>query len=226
MKNNIIRLFLLPVGFTISLVASRVFYSGSFMYLFFAWNICLAIIPLLISIALLGNLNKRIRWIFFACWLLFFPNALYIITDLLHLKQRNNIPLWYDVVLIFSAAINGLLMAFVSLQHVETFLRSKFNRQKTGFILFACLFLSSFGIYLGRFLRWNSWDIIVNPFGLSSEVLQHFTSPAEHPRTWGVTIIFTMFFSVFYFMVKKLPGIIANQATEYEKTLIKNQGPC
>ncbi len=87
----------------------------------------------------------------FTAWLLFFPNALYIMTDLIHLKERGNVPLWFDVILIFSAAINGLIMAHISLQTVESFLQSKFNIQKSNLILFGCLFFGSFGVYSGDF---------------------------------------------------------------------------
>lgn len=208
MKRTITRLFALPLGFTISLIAFRIWYSESFMYLFFVWNLFLSIIPFLLSTALVQTKRRIVSWFLFAAWLLFFPNALYIITDLLHLKERNNIPIWYDVILIFSAAANGLLIAYVSLTQIETFLTLKFNRHKAGLILLACLFLSSFGIYLGRFLRWNSWDLIMNSFELLSEMLQLFSNPIEHPRTWAMTIIFTMFFSIFYFIIKKIPSLI------------------
>lgn len=208
MKDNIVRLFILPIGFTICLILFRVFYSGSFMYVFLVWNLFLAVIPLLLSEFLTRISKRNIQLTILTAWLLFFPNALYIITDLLHLKERNNIPLWYDVILIFSTAANGLLIAYVSLSQVEIFLKLKFHKNKAGLILLVCLLLSSFGIYLGRFLRWNSWDIIMNPLGLFSGMLQHFSNPVEHPRTWAMTIIFTMFFSIFYFIIKKIPGSI------------------
>lgn len=207
MKATINHLILLSVGFTFSLILARVFYSGSFTYLFFVWNLFLAGIPLLISRWLIQTRKRNFQIMFFAAWLLFFPNALYIMTDLIHLKERGSIPLWFDVTLIFSAAINGLIMADISLQTVELFLESKFNIQKTNLILFGCLFLGSFGVYIGRFLRWNSWDILANPFGLTYEVSEHFFKPLQHPRTLGMTIILTLFFSIFYFTIKKLPGI-------------------
>ncbi len=110
MKTTINHLVLLSVGFTLLLILSRVFYSGSFTYLFFAWNLFLAGVPLFVS-GLLNEFKKRkFQIVFFITWLLFFPNALYIITDLIHLRERGNVPLWFDVILIFSASINGLIM--------------------------------------------------------------------------------------------------------------------
>ena len=208
MKITLTYLLLLPVGFTILLILFRVFYSGSLMYLFFVWNIFLAAIPFVLSSFLIQLQKKNLHWLLFIIWRLFFPNALYIITDLVHLKERNNIPLWFDVILIFSAAANGLIMAFISLYQVELFLRLRFNNKKANLILYSCLFISSFGVYVGRFLRWNSWDIFFNPFQFIFEILQPFINPFQHPRTWGMTIIFFLFFGIFYFIIKKLPGLI------------------
>ena len=208
MKNTISRLLLLPVGFTILLLLFRILYSGSLMYLFLVWNLFLAAIPFMLSSFLIQSRKKKLHWMIFIAWILFFPNALYIITDLVHLRERNNIPLWFDVILIFSAAINGLIMAFISLYQVELFLQLRFNNKKTNLILYSCLFISSFGIYIGRFLRWNSWDIFFNPFQFLFEIIQPFINPLQHPSTWGVTIIFFLFFGIFYFIIKKLPGLI------------------
>lgn len=201
-------LLVLAVGFTISLLLFRIFYSGSLVYIFLGWNLFLAAIPLGISTLLVQTNAKNIQWLLFTMWLLFFPNALYLVTDLVHLKDRNPVPLWFDMILVFSAAINGLIMAYASLQQVELFLKTKFNEQKTGFILFGCLFLGSFGVYIGRFLRWNSWNVLVNPFGLVFEVIQHVINPFQHSRTWGMTIVLTLFCSIFYFTIKKLPALI------------------
>jgi uncharacterized membrane protein len=209
-RNSLVHLLALTVGFTISLVLFRIFYSGSLMYIFFGWNLFLAAVPLAISSFLVYAKNKNIQWLLFALWLLFFPNSLYIVTDLLHLKARYPVPLWFDSVLVFSAAFNGLIIAYASLQRTELFLRTKFSHSRTGIIIYACLFVSSFGIYLGRFLRWNSWDILSDPLGLILQVTDRIFNPFEHPRTWGMTIVFTLFFSIYYFSIKKLPGLIIN----------------
>ena len=179
----IIRLMVLSIGFTMLLIVFRVFYSERLMYLFFVWNLFLAGIPFGISAVLVRIKKKYIQRLLFIVWLLFFPNALYIVTDLQHLRERLPVPLWFDTILVFSAAINGLIMAYYSLQMIESFLRSKFNKIKTAMILSGCLFLSSFGVYLGRFLRWNSWDIVNNPMRLGLEIINRFLNPLEHPRT-------------------------------------------
>ncbi len=215
MKITIANILLLPVAFTVSLILMRVFYSGSFMYLFFIWNLFLAAIPLALSQYLIHLKSRKFHWLLFGLWILFFPNALYIITDLVHLKEKTNIPLWFDVILFFSAAVNGLLLAFTSLYQVELFLQLKFNSRRTKFILYSCLFISSFGVYIGRFLRWNSWDIFLNPFQFFIEIIQLFINPLQHPRTWGMTIIFFSFFATLYFIIKKLPGLIIKPGNNF-----------
>ena len=219
MKVTVSHLLLLPVGFTILLLLFRVFYSDSLMYSFFVWNLFLAAIPLVLNQYLIQLKNRKFHWILFGLWILFFPNAIYIITDFVHLKERNNIPLWFDVILIFSAAANGLMIAFISLYRIELFLLSKFNERKTNFILYGCLFVSSFGVYIGRFLRWNSWDVFFNPFQFIFEIIQPFVNPFQHPRTWGMTIIFFFFFGIFYFIIKKLPDLIIKPGNRLLKEL-------
>lgn len=178
------------------------------MYIFLCWNLFLAVMPLIASTLLLQTKNKNVQWLFFVGWLLFFPNSLYIITDLIHLKDRPPVPFWFDIILVFSAVINGMIIAYLSLQQVEIFLKSKVNACTTNIVIYGCLFLCSFGIYLGRYLRWNSWDILSNPFGLLDHITQRFINPFDHPRTWTMTIVFTAFFSIFYFVLKKLPNFV------------------
>lgn len=200
MKTTPFRFLILPVGFTFSLIVFRCIYSGSGMYLFFVWNLFLAAIPLSISSVLIQS-DKKFHWLLFIAWLLFFPNALYIITDLLHLKERNNI------------------MAYLSISQVEFFLKSKFSNIITKVILSTCLIVCAFGVYVGRYLRWNSWDILLDPYKLFSEMIQPFVHPFQHPRTWGMTIILSFFFNIFYFLIKKIPGPIMSRGNYYQKRL-------
>lgn len=214
MKNIVSRLWIFPVGFTILLLAFRILYSGSLAYAFFAWNLFLAFIPLILSSALLKSERDYRQLGLFITWILFFPNALYIITDLTHLKERAGIPLWFDIIVAFSAALNGLLIGFTSLYQIEIFLRSRLNAKKTKTILYICLLISCYGVYIGRFLRWNSWDVFFSPFRFIDDVAQPFISPLQHPRTWAMTIILFLFFGVFYFIIKKLPGLFMKQGNE------------
>lgn len=217
--NSVTPVLVIAMGFTISLLIFRIYYSASLMYLFFVWNLFLAALPLKINVHLSKAKNKIIQWMLFALWLLFFPNSLYVFTDFVHLKERYPVPLWFDAILVFSAAMNGLVLAYLSLHQIEIFLKSKFSHNKSTLIVYASLFLSSFGIYLGRFLRMNSWDIISNPAGIIFQVFDRVVNPFEHPRTWGMTIVFTGFFSIFYYTMKTLPNLIIKKSI-YESKMV------
>ena len=197
------------------LILVRFIYTGKYAFIFLIWNLFLAWIPFTIS-ALFKKIANADKWkqvIVFATWLIFFPNGLYIVTDLIHLEQETSVPKWYDAVLLFSSSAIGVIMAFVSLLRMEKYIGYKFNQRMVQCIVFSILFLGSFGVYLGRFLRWNSWDIISNPFGLLSSIGQRFVFPLQHIQTWGITIILTTAFYLLYLVIKKLPGYL-NQAIQ------------
>jgi uncharacterized membrane protein len=197
-------------GFIGLLIAVRIFYTGNTLYLFLVWNIFLAWIPFAVS-SLFGKLHSKPKWqqaVIFCTWLAFFPNALYIVTDLIHLDIESGVPKWFDAVLLFSASVVGLMMAFVSLYLAEAHLLSvKLRKFRAPFILLV-LFLGSFGVYLGRFLRWNSWDIISNPFQLLLSISDRIISPLDHLQTWTVTGTLTIFFYLLYISIKKMPGYV------------------
>ena len=205
------RITALFILFIAVMIACRIIYSGSIRYIFILWNLFLAWIPFQVSL-LLSKLKtiKNIRAIIIlSCWLLFFPNALYVVTDLIHLEEENSIPVWYDAIMLFMASLTGLMLAFVSLYKVEKFLRLHIkSRSVTEQLIVFFLFAGSFGVYLGRFDRWNSWDVITYPVQLFKETAAYFISPLQHYRIWLITIIFTAFFSLLYFTVKKLPVLI------------------
>ena len=193
------------------LIAVRIFYTGNTLYLFLVWNIFLAWVPFMIS-SLFEKMINQNKWklaLVFCCWLAFFPNALYIVTDLIHLQQESTVPKWFDAVLLFSASVVGLMMAFISLHRVEKYLKSAVNKKMLSPLIVLILFLGSFGVYLGRFLRWNSWDILSNPFQLITSIGQRIISPFDHLQTWGITIIFTVLFYLLYVSIKKMPGYLS-----------------
>lgn len=190
--------------FSLSIV--RCAYTHDRLFLFLNWNLFLAFVPWVISksaVMYYRKYNKKNFLIpLLIIWLFFFPNAIYIITDLFHLRVQANLPLWFDLVLILSFAIAGLLSGFISLRNME-FILNQFIKQKyMPFILTAVLFAGSFGVYIGRYLRYNTWDIIHNPLCLFTEIADriiHFTS---HPRTWAFTFLFGLFINMVYFSLR------------------------
>ena len=193
------------------LITVRIFYTGSTLYLFLVWNIFLAWIPFAVS-DLFFKLANKAGWkqiLVFCFWLAFFPNALYIVTDLIHLQIESKVPKWFDAILLFSASIAGLMMAFVSLYRAELYLEKTRLGKFGPALIFLIILLGSFGVYLGRFLRWNSWDIVSDPFQLLLSIGHRIISPFDHVQTWTVTGTLTVFFYLLYIFVKKMPGYIS-----------------
>ena len=191
--------------FSLSLIIFRVWYSEGIYYTFLVWNLFLALIPLAISTMLVLH-EENIKSIFslfiiVSLWLVFFPNAPYIVTDLFHLQARNNIPLWYDLAMILSFAWNGLMLGFVSLADVQKVLAKRFGSFLGWAFAILAIVLGSFGIYLGRYLRWNSWDIITNPINIAYDVAERVLNPLVYPRAWAMTIVFSTFLLLCYLQV-------------------------
>jgi uncharacterized membrane protein len=189
--------------FCFSFSITRCIYSDTNTFLFLNWNLFLAFIPWVLTTWLIIHPKfqnyKIVVGLVICFWLLFFPNAPYILTDLFHLKLTTSMPIWFDLVLILSFAWTGLLFGFLSLWNIEHIL-SKYMKQKyISALSIFLLFLGSFGIYLGRYLRWNSWDIINNPFQLAYDIGDRFINPFIHPRAWGITILMGLFLSMLYF---------------------------
>jgi uncharacterized membrane protein len=192
----------------------RLIYSDSRLFLFLNWNLFLAFIPWLLSSILIIypgiHKSKLAITVLVLCWLLFFPNAPYILTDLVHLRLESTMPIWYDLLLILSFAWTGLLFGFMSLWDIECILGSKLNRKLLPVLTSLLLFLGSFGIYVGRYLRWNSWDILQEPFKVLYDIGDSLKNPFHHPRTWGMTIFMFLFLSMIYWSFR----FLKNRRTE------------
>ncbi|WP_400191316.1 DUF1361 domain-containing protein [Hymenobacter sp. B81] len=189
------------------LVLFRVFWTQHITFVFLLWNLFLAAIPLGLSL-LLGTVEPgvRRRWLLPVglLWLLFFPNAPYILTDLLHLGKYTGVPRWYDLLLILTAAWNGLMLGYASLLDMQRFVAERLGRAAGWLFSSAALLLSAYGVYLGRFLRWNSWDVVANPFSLAYDIIGTLLHPTAHPRAWGLTLLMGAFLLLGYLTVRAL----------------------
>jgi uncharacterized membrane protein len=155
------------------------------------WNLFLAAIPLGLSLGLQGIRRDVFAAPVLAGWLLFFPNAPYVLTDLMHLKERSGVPLWFDLLLLLSFALVALWMGFQSLRVVQDWVRWRTSSPAISWVFaFVTMMLSGFGIYLGRFLRWNSWDIFSRPEFLIADFSRRLGDPATSLKIWGVTLGF------------------------------------
>ncbi|RSK44413.1 DUF1361 domain-containing protein [Hymenobacter perfusus] len=202
-------LLVLGASLTLSvvLITFRVFLTHKISFVFLLWNLFLALIPFGLSTMLglsAGKLRARVLLPVGAAWLLFFPNAPYILTDLFHLEPRAGVPYWYDLALILSCAWNGLMLAYASLTDMQQLVARRLGAGAGWAFATVALLLSSFGIYLGRFLRFNSWDILTNPVTLFYDIVSRLLHPAAHRGTWGVTLLYGVFLLLGYATVRLL----------------------
>jgi len=198
-------LFVISV-YCVILSMFRFFYAGTHRYLFLNWNLFLAFLPwLLTSLAVLRKVRSKIAiLIIMAVWLLFFPNCLYILTDLIYLRQIENAPLWLDLVILLSFAWAGLCYGFISLMDIEYFLKQRFltDAKTVAFLSICMIYLAAFGIYIGRFWRWNSWDFLGNPAELTRDIFDLFTDRGNNYRILGFTFLMGTLLNFMYFPIR------------------------
>ena len=194
-----------------SLLIGRIYLSGSGGYIFLIWNLFLAWLPYLSSLWAL-SLHKRYprQWAVLLLpgllWLAFFPNAPYLITDFWHLASRPPIPVWYDIGLLSAFAWAGLFLAVFSLRIMQTLVRDFTGPAASWLFVAGVAGLSGLGVYLGRFLRWNSWDLLINPQAVLADVLTRLIDPLSHLQTFGVTFFFAAFLLVCYLTITAGPA--------------------
>ena len=198
----------LSCSFSIVLLSSRVIVTGYVTYVFLLWNLFLAVIPYVISNWLTANIattkNKLKVAAAITAWLLFIPNSFYIITDLFHLDEISSAPKWFDLLLLLSFAWNGLLLGIISLRQMETMLQKASGKSISLAIIFTVMWLNAYGIYIGRFLRYNSWDIVTQPFSLIGELMHMMIHPFQNKTEWGMIFCYAVFMTLLYVTVKKM----------------------
>lgn len=200
--------FIASCSFSFILLCTRVIATGYVTYVFLLWNLFLAFIPYTISNWLYNNIrvieNKPRLIAAITVWLLFIPNSFYILTDLFHLEHIASAPKWFDLLLLLSFAWNGLLFGIVSLRKMELILYTVSGRRVSLIIVFTVMWLNAFGIYIGRFLRYNSWDVITQPFSLFSELFEIILHPFKNKMEWGMIFCYAVFMTLLYITVKKM----------------------
>ena len=187
------------------LVQMRSLYSRETVFTAFLWNLFLAWIPLAAALPIYALRRSRgRRWPMvgacFALWFLFFPNAPYIVTDLQHLHPRPGVPVWYDLITIMAFALTGLFLGYLSLYLMQEVVRGWFGRGVSWAFALAMLGVSAFGIYLGRFVRWNSWDMLVDPINTMTDAAR-IANPATNPQALAFSGTFFAFSLVCYLIV-------------------------
>lgn len=205
-ENLILLLFLLFCSAFLAFRAQQ--YSFEHAWPLLSRNLLLATIPYFCAVFIYKCYLDRPRNIFFIIslllWLLFYPNALYLITDFIYLKQQLGVPLWFDILLFFSYAWTGLILGLASLRLIQVVVDKNFGKLTGWLFAIIAIILGSLGIYIGRYLRWNSWDVIKKP-QLLIELLDTLSSPPQCKEIYTMTLFFSVFFllaylSIIYFM--------------------------
>jgi uncharacterized membrane protein len=201
------RRLLISIGLLILLSLSflvlRIIISDSMRYVFLAWNLILATLAPLLAWWLIDRVRQFGWWnwqqiVLAGLWLSFLPNSFYMITDLIHIRQTYEMPLIYDVIMLSGFLLSGLILGYTSLYLIHTKLLNRLQPRRAYLILAAVLLVCSFAIYLGRYVRWNSWDIILKPAGLLFDVSDRFVNPAAHQQTYWITLmLFALLFCVY-----------------------------
>jgi uncharacterized membrane protein len=211
---------------SVLLVCARVVWMKDIAYVFLVWNLFLAWLPLVFALLACDEYRTgasrswRFRGVAVA-WLLFFPNAPYIFTDLIHLWYRFRSHFWVDLVLILLCALIGLVIGFLSLYLMQSVVARMAGRLASWLFIAGVAGLSGFAVSLGRFLRFNSWDVLVQPLALCRSV----GFWVENPRSFGFPILFGTFLFVTYLMLYALthlqpamPVAVEQQAGAPERT--------
>jgi uncharacterized membrane protein len=202
-------------------------HTGRLTFLSMIWNLFLAYIPYVISTGLtvwhkrdaerqpirstahparLISLKGFLRIFTFLAWLLFIPNSFYILTDMYHLAdghRNSRVPEWFDLALILSFAWNGLLLGILSTRQVEKLLAPEATALGRWLFLYPVMWLNALGVYTGRYLRYNSWDIITDPFDLLGDILGIMIHPFRHHYAWDMIFCYSILLALIYILIVK-----------------------
>jgi uncharacterized membrane protein len=193
----------------VCLVVARIFWTGQPKYFFLVWNLLLALLPLLFALLAAdvddSKPHGRLRFLGLSgAWLLFFPNAPYIFTDIIHLATSLHSHFWVDLSLVLLTALTGLVSGFLSLFLMQSLVARSRGPLLSWLFVAVVAGLSGFGIYLGRFLRFNSWDVITQPVALAKGIGHWVTNPLAHSTTFAFPILFATFLFVSYLLLYAL----------------------
>jgi uncharacterized membrane protein len=196
-------------AFCIATVVYRGHHTGDSFYNFLVWNLFLAWVPFVLALAAYAAARRErglATGTLGVLWLLFFPNAPYLLTDFIHLHESHGTPLWYDALMLAAFAWTGLLLGFASLYLMQMIWQRAVGPLWSWAGVVAALGVASFGVYLGRFLRFNSWDALVRPRGVAHVIATELENPFSHPRLVAALVVLTAALTIGYLIVYSAVG--------------------
>ncbi|UPT71301.1 MAG: DUF1361 domain-containing protein [Flavobacterium sp. JAD_PAG50586_2] len=180
---------------SILLMLLRVKLTYNMYLLFLIWNLFLGYVPYFMSSQLKSTVPGTYKfYLLLIGWLLFIPNSFYLLTDFVHLHHHSDLQYIFDALLLTFFSIAGFYAGISSMLHIHGLLEMKYSSQKSKYVMITLCYLSSFGVYLGRILRFNSWDIVSNPIKLFSNIL----SSLQHFQTYEFVTLFGTFILIVY----------------------------
>jgi uncharacterized membrane protein len=204
------RMLTLSALFSCLLVVARIIHTGRLTFGLMPWNLFLAYVPYFISTMLTQHgqeINKGLKAVVLIIWLLFIPNSFYILTDLFHLADNHRdprVPEWFDLVLILSFAWNGLLLGILSIRQVEKLLAPRASSLGRWVFLCPVMILNSFGVYIGRYLRYNSWDVVTSPVDLLVDIIRIVVHPLRYRDAWDMIVCYSVLLTLMYSLLTKI----------------------
>lgn len=187
----------------------RILITQTPRYWFIPENLFLAWTSLLAAWLLLGNLNIK-PWRHWqniglsVVWLTLLPNSWYVMTDFIHVYPTGEVSEIYDIGMLSLLVLAGFTLGFTSLFLIHKEFIKRFGVRRSHLLVGIILLLSSFAIYLGRQLRWNTWDIITNPGGIIIDVSDRLINPMQYPGAFNTTLLFFVVLSVIYVAIWRL----------------------
>jgi uncharacterized membrane protein len=146
-------------------------------------------------------------------WLGFLPNSFYMVSDLIHVHQTGEISIIFDAVLFTSFILNGFIAGFMSVMLLHRQLLRRLQPFRSFLVITGVFTVCGYAIYLGRVLRWNTWDALIHPYGLLFDISDNILHPLDHLQSFVVTLSFALLISSFYLL-----------AWEFLQTVRSNRG--
>ncbi len=195
---------------------TRVVITGNSDYLFMPWNIILALIPLILAGKFSAYKGAKL-WLLAFVWLLFLPNSFYVVTDIIHLNSPQvllenirgpfvsydnvgHLTIVYDALYLFVCATVSFVYGLESIRLFKNKFASIIKKSTMKIMLSLTFFLSGIAIYLGRYVRLNSWDIVMRPWQIVIDILDLFIKPAQYTKEWIVVLSFSFVIAMLHYI--------------------------
>lgn len=203
---TILQMLIVTNLISVLLFGLRLIGAENFRYWFMLWNLTLAWIAPLLAWWLVMRLRNQpwSNWfniVLSVAWIGFLPNSFYMVSDLIHVQQTGEVNIIFDTVMFSSFIFNGFIAGYLGTYLIHGELLKRFSVRAAYGLVIGIFAICSFAIYLGRILRWNTWDALLQPTGLIFDISDTFIRPLEHPQAFVITFSFTILITSFYLLL-------------------------